>query len=189
MLLASMKTKDAYIIFALAAVPLCEILGGSIFATEPATAGAASPSAQQSPATSQSAAPELPTVLNIIGKEGQFIFSDGSSYYLFKRGGTFQSFPIGMSGRTIDGNWKSSGPRSDGSSFEIVGDWSWANGSWPDYDRRKMTLVIYPYGNFKTVERMPWLADEHSWKVYNCYFEVEELVKIPKDLRAKPADK
>ena len=89
-------------------------------------------------------------------------------------------FPVGLSGRTIDGNWIA---RPDGRSLEIVGVWSWMNGSSPLDDRRKMTLIVYPNQTFKVVERIPWLADEHSWKIYDCYFEVEELVKVPKDLR------
>ncbi len=44
--------------------------------------------------------------IEIIQEEGQFVFTGGASFYLFKRDGAFQSAPLGLSGRVITGHWK-----------------------------------------------------------------------------------
>jgi len=51
-------------------------------------------------------AAEFPPASEIIQTEGQFVFTDGSSYYMFKKDGTFTSEPLGISGREITGTWE-----------------------------------------------------------------------------------
>lgn len=46
---------------------------------------------------------------DIIQKEGELLIADGSSYYRFSKNGVFDSGPLGVSGRTIRGEWKQSG--------------------------------------------------------------------------------
>lgn len=115
---------------------------------------------------------KLPSAVEIVETEGQFVFTDGSSYYVFKKDGTFKLRPIGRSGREIDGTWK---PADFG--FEIDGNWTWINGMTYLDDHRKMVLVVYPYKTFKAVPSLSWALGEA--KIYDCYFEIEELVKLP----------
>ena len=55
-------------------------------------------------ALSNTLANEFPKPPEIIQNEGQFVFTDGSSFYLFKKDGTFTSEPLGLSGRVISLN-------------------------------------------------------------------------------------
>src|SRR6185436_17231412 len=76
--------------------------------------------------------------IDIIQAEGQFLFSDGSSYYLFKKEGTFISEPLGISGRVITGTWTC----PDNREFVIQGRWSWINGLSARDDYREMRMVF-----------------------------------------------
>jgi hypothetical protein len=120
------------------------------------------------------ASPTLPTVSDIVQKEGRFVFSDGSSYYLFRKDGTFKSGPLGLSGRTIDGTWKFGDPL-----LNIEGNWGWINGISALNDTRKMRLFVHPTKTFKTAPFVRWISEKGAIKIYDCYFGIEELVKIP----------
>lgn len=124
------------------------------------------------------AAPERREVAQIIKQEGRFVFSDGSSYYQFRKDGTFDSGPRGISGRTIGGGWSI----DNNGSFVVVGKWGWVNGiSWEN-DWRRLTLHISAPDSSKRVS-ISWIYDtSNPVKVYHCYFLVEELVKIPKPM-------
>src|SRR4051794_36756726 len=82
-------------------------------------------------------AADFPEPLKIIEEEGQFVFHDGSSYYLFRKDGTFKSGPMGLSGREITGKW-----RVDDRLFVIEGRWGWINGVSPEDDYRKMVIYL-----------------------------------------------
>ncbi|MDE1170217.1 MAG: hypothetical protein PW734_03260 [Verrucomicrobium sp.] len=74
-----------------------------------------------------------------IEKRGSLAISDGFSYYLFRKDGTFESKPLGLSGRTIEGTWEKKPGRK---TFVIQGNWGWVNGVGPAHDRRRMVLSI-----------------------------------------------
>ena len=123
-------------------------------------------------------AAEFPEPLQIIQEEGQFVFTDGSSYYQFKKDGTFNSGPLGISGREITGTWKVPDQRFP--MFVIQGLWSWINGLSTRDDYRRLTLYIGHPVSVETVEQLSVVDGNRNVKVYKCYFMVEELQKIPK---------
>jgi len=110
--------------------------------------------------------------LEAIREKGSITLSDGSSFYTFRKDGSFDSGPLGISGRTITGKWHVSKDSPD-RSFVVDGKWSWVNGmSRPD-DFRQITFAIYP-GTFRKAsgdkERFA-MSDEF----FQCYFIVDEL--------------
>lgn len=117
----------------------------------------------------------------IIQEEGQFVFTDGASYYLFKKDGTFTSAPLGLSGRMITGRWKFQLP----SLFVIEGQWGWINGLNLRDDFRKMTLALSVAEDFEERQHISSIDLTGPVKVYKCYFVVEELVKMPPPNRMK----
>lgn len=118
-------------------------------------------------------AADYPEPLKIIQAEGQFVFTDGSSYYSLKKDGTFKSGPLGLSGREITGTWK-----SDDRLFVIEGRWGWMNGVSPVDDRRKMTLYISAPTSTETVKGMSPVDGSVNVKIYKCYFLIEDLRKV-----------
>lgn len=123
--------------------------------------------------TSNVVASDFPEPLQIIENEGQFIFTDGSSYYSFKKDGTFISEPLGISGREITGTWE-----LQDRVFVIQGRWSWMNGLSPRDDYRRMKLAIYRPVSTEIVESLSLVDGNVNVKIYKCYFVVEELQKI-----------
>ena len=115
----------------------------------------------------------------IIREEGQFVFTDNASYYLLKKDGTFQSGPLGLSGRTITGRWKHQLPGR----FVIEGQWGWVNGLSPRDDFRRMTLVISAAEGFEEKQRVSEVDLIGPTRVYRCYFTVDELIKLPPPVR------
>src|SRR5688500_10700126 len=71
----------------------------------------------------------------IIRAYGALVISDGASYYRFNRDSTFDSGPIGNSGRTTTGQW-----RQVDDTFVIEGRWGWVNGVNAFDDYRRMTM-------------------------------------------------
>jgi hypothetical protein len=114
--------------------------------------------------------------IQIIQEEGQFLFIDGSSYYLFRRDGSFTSNPLGIAGRTIVGHWIKD---SLGGCFIVEGKWGWINGLQPVDRYRRMKIYIGSADTFKQKETNWPVEDPGPAKIYNCYFEIEELIKIP----------
>jgi hypothetical protein len=107
---------------------------------------------------------------DFISKEGQLRITDGSSIYTFKKDGTFELHPVGVSGREIKGTWKS---RNDNNRFiEIEGEWMWMNGEVIPNDFRKMVLAIYPLSGEKEKVGIS------NTEVYKCYFVIDEISKI-----------
>lgn len=120
------------------------------------------------------------SALDIIKKEGQFVFTDGSSYYRFSSDGAFDSGPLSISGRTINGKWKSDGDYK----FIIEGVWSWVNGMSSINDRRRLVLTVQPAFILQPAPDEPtrnFIPDSKTNpKIYKCYFTLEELVKLGK---------
>jgi hypothetical protein len=121
-------------------------------------------------------ATEFPRVPQIIQTEGKFVFTDGSSYYMFKKDGTFTSEPLGISGREITGKWEYVHDRE----FVIRGRWSWMNGLSPRDDYRQMTIAVFRPISSEIVDQLSGVDGTLNVKVYKCYFVIEELIKIPK---------
>jgi hypothetical protein len=119
---------------------------------------------------------EFPQASEIIQTEGQFVFTDGSSYYMFKKDGTFASEPLGISGREINGKWELRDERV----FVIRGRWGWVNGLSARDDYRQMQIAIYRPTSIETIDRLSFVDAITNVRVYKCYFVVEELSKIPK---------
>jgi hypothetical protein len=109
--------------------------------------------------------------IDVISKEGQLCITDGSSIYTFKKDGTFELRPVGMSGREIKGIWKTK--KDNSALMEITGQWIWMNGEFSPNDFRKMVLAIYPLSGEKEKVGLS------NTEVYKCYFVIEELSKGP----------
>jgi hypothetical protein len=120
-------------------------------------------------------ATDFPEPVEIIRQEGQFVFTDGSSYYLFKKDHTFKSGPVEMSGREITGTWE-----LEDSFFVINGKWGWLNGGSQKDDYRKMVLYVAKPQSIEKVDKSSPGYGIQGMKIYKCYFEIEELEKITK---------
>ena len=108
---------------------------------------------------------------DVLKIDGILRISDGSSYYEFDTNGTFNSFPVGKSGRCFRGTWTSSAmPNS--CTFTVIAKMSWMNGIQPPPDDWKIVLRV------DSGVKRP--ADRFHREVLDCYFIVEELAKIPK---------
>jgi len=113
--------------------------------------------------------------LEIIQKEGVLCLSDGSSLYVFRKDHTFKSTPTGVSGREINGTWKSKG---NPNIFRIEGQWSWINGISAVDDFREMTMILYPLSGEKEAHPPPyWLHPPDVKYIYKGYFIIDELKK------------
>ena len=106
------------------------------------------------------------SIEEILGTEGVFSFSDGSSIYSFFSDGDFLLEPVGLSGRAIDGSWTS----NDFSEFYVEGLWTWYNGISRENDRRSMTVLV---------TLLPGEPDT-VWgkRVWPVYFSVEEITPV-----------
>ena len=120
-----------------------------------------------------------PTIESILQEEGQFAFSDGSSIFQFSKDGKFKLDPLGVSGRTIQGVWKT----SDFHHFTVTGKWEWLNGVSAKDDYRRMSVYVsYHAEEAKTVGSIKKV------KAYPVYHMVEGLVKItPEEYKKETA--
>ena len=125
-------------------------------------------------AVAASEAPKAPRALeDIVETEGILAFTDGSSYYVFQKDGTFQSRPVGESGRTIAGRWK----HLELTMFEVTGTWSWVNGISGDEDRR-MKMYVAPRGEPQVVDF--YAGTTRVRRIYPVYFFIDEITKEKK---------
>ena len=113
--------------------------------------------------------------LELIKTEGELVLTDNASFFVFKADGTSQSFPSGISGRTLTGTWKN--PPGEPAIFEVIALHSWMNGaSLPD-DYRKINFAIYS-GKTKAITPGPMASSVK--KVFEGYWLIQELTKVPK---------
>lgn len=130
------------------------------------------------PIAAQRTAPE-----EIIQGEGQLVFTDGASYYAFRKDGTFESGPVfrdsdgmllpGISGQTIAGRWRHDGHGS----WVIEGRWGWINGASLLNDFRRMVMRFS--GVERTAEVMRMIpGSDSALSVYKTYFTIQELVRV-----------
>jgi hypothetical protein len=118
----------------------------------------------------------------IIQREGHFVFTDGTSFFYFRKDNTFESGPvIGISGQTISGRWRHPGSSGD---WVIEGQWGWINGINVRDDFRRMVMRVSsaePTGetipaSFRFL--MPTSASTEPARLYKAYFTIQELAKI-----------
>jgi hypothetical protein len=112
---------------------------------------------------------------DVLKQDGVLRISDGSSYYEFRTNGTFSSFPVGNSGRCFKGTWKST-DNPNACSFTVTAKMYWMNGggSQPTDDWEIIFRV------FHDGLKKPSPTKGPRPEVYDCYFYIEELTKIPK---------
>jgi hypothetical protein len=114
--------------------------------------------------------------LRQIEQSGSICVGDGSSYFMFAKDGTFQSGPLGMSGRTMTGRWT----HDDDGRFVVTAKLGWMNGIIPADQYRRIVFHIY-YVTKRTNElKVPFLS---STEVSDSYFLIEEMTIIPKPER------
>jgi hypothetical protein len=111
-------------------------------------------------------------------REGVLAITDGSSFYIFSRDGTFHSYPNGMSGRLLDGTFTSDG--EDVTTFTVIAKQTWLNGVSADDDYRKIVFRVYPGSNKpgETASNGGGAAPPKA--IWSGYYLVDELSKIPK---------
>jgi hypothetical protein len=114
---------------------------------------------------------------NVLKVDGVLTITDGSSCYVFRTNGTFSSFPVGISGRCFEGTWTSSSMQNL-STFTVEAKMSWMNGEQLLDEYRKIVFAVYA-GRKKRLEK-PQFGSIPSNEVFECYFIIQELVKIPK---------
>jgi hypothetical protein len=125
----------------------------------------------------QAASPDTLKPRNALQADGSLTLTDGSSYFIFAQDGTFQSFPAGLSGRTFEGTWtaKDEGPTI----FTVEAKQGWINGVSRTDDYRKIVFFIYS-GHKRAVETQPFGGTLPSKEVWDGYFLIDELTRIPK---------
>ena len=112
-----------------------------------------------------------------IQDQGSITITDGSSFYRFSKDGTFYSAYVNqLGGRIIKGTWKRSTDRAN-NSFVVVGQWGWVNGLSSSEDFRTMVLDIRQ-GIFR--DRRPSESSEMGDRIFDCYFLIDELHRVPK---------
>ena len=121
--------------------------------------------------------------MTVLNSEGLLVLSDGSSLYRFNKDGTFYSHPRGMSGRVFKGTWTQTD--KDAAILTAVAEHSWQNGSSAIDDYRQITFNIYP-GKVRPSDQRA--IGEAGYKhVFDCYFIIEDLKKVPKSINAQQA--
>ena len=113
--------------------------------------------------------------LKAIEQFGSISITDDSSFFTFTKDGSFRSGPLGISGREFEGRWT-----ADNLKFTVTAKLGWMNGSSTGNDYRRIVFVIY-----HVQKRKPEAKPKPSFGfgpelLYDSYFLIDELVKIPK---------
>lgn len=119
---------------------------------------------------------EYTRAIDIIYKEGTFLTTDGSSYFLFHKDGLFNSGPLSLSGQEIRGKWT----RQGDSQFIVEGEWSWVNGVSVLNDRRRLIMTVHPPCSLEDGSKYPFIPQVGGQrpKIYKCYFTIDKLMKL-----------
>ncbi len=115
--------------------------------------------------------------LKAIEQDGSISISDGSSFFTFTKDGSFQSGPLGVSGRTFEGHWT-----AHELTFTVEAKLGWMNGLSTGKDYRRIVFVIYDVRK-RPSETKPSFGPA---VLYDSYFLIDELVSIPKPQDTKP---
>jgi len=114
------------------------------------------------------------TVDQIITDTGYFVYTDGSSFFAFHRGGRFESGPMGMSGRTIEGTWTQD---NDGR-YVVKGRWGWINGISVTNDYRTMSIWLsYPRDPSTNAVLFSMTVTNRPITVHKAYALIDSLTK------------
>jgi hypothetical protein len=113
----------------------------------------------------------------VIRENGALVITDGASYYRFNRDSSFDSGPLGISGRVIKGRW-----RGDGQPFVIEGQWTWVNGASAADDYRRMTMYVGGTNGPGTVREYSMMNRGGPARVDSVYFHIDEIVPLPRAL-------
>jgi hypothetical protein len=114
---------------------------------------------------------------DVLKADGSLVLTDGNSYFIFTRDGTFRSDPVdGMNGRTFTGSWTTTA--SEPSVFTVKAKLGWINGASAPDDYR---IVFAVYRGHKRAADHAWFGGgERPKEVWEGYFLIEELVKVSK---------
>jgi hypothetical protein len=115
----------------------------------------------------------------VIRDDGALVLTDGASYYRFKRDGSFDSGPIGLSGRTITGRW-----RGGEGEFIVEGRWGWINGQSLRDDYRRMTMRIGAIDGPGTIQSLSLSGAFTPVRVHRGYYIIDDIVRVPPAARA-----
>jgi hypothetical protein len=110
--------------------------------------------------------------LKAIEQFGSISIADGSSFFTFSKDGSFQSGPLGLSGRTFEGRWTASNL-----TFTVIAKLGWVNGASTDQDYRRIVFVIYDVWK-RRPDTKPFRRSQPEF--FDSYFLIDELAKIPK---------
>lgn len=119
------------------------------------------------------AADTLIPPLQAIEEFGGISISDGSSYFSFSKDGSFQSGPLGLSGRTMRGRWTKD---ADGRLVATV-KLGWINGYFSDDQYRRVVFFI-SHLTKRTVPLKPDFGT--SAEVFDSYLFIDGMTVIPK---------
>lgn len=117
--------------------------------------------------------------LQVLKQKGALRITDGYSYFEFKNDGTFNSSPLGQSGRVFTGTWTLN--KDNPATFVVKAKMYWMNGGQPQNDFRRIVFVIY--NGRRAVHPRGWPFKNY----FDGYFLIDELVKISKsEMEAPP---
>lgn len=103
--------------------------------------------------------------------QGQLALSDGSSVFIFNKDKSFESGPLGLSGRTIKGTWQLD--KSGG--YLVNGTWGWINGLSPKNDKRTMLIHIGTLSDELQEIRTPIYP---KLQIRKAYFFIDSLQRM-----------
>lgn len=117
--------------------------------------------------------------LKAIEEFGGIAVSDGSSYYTFSKDGSFESGPLGMSGRTMSGRWVKD---ADGRLIATAS-LGWVNGISSGDQYRRIVFFI-SHVSKRTEPAKPRFGT--TAELFDSYFFIDEMTPIPKPPEAIP---
>lgn len=117
--------------------------------------------------------------MKAIEQFGAITIGDGSSFFSFAKDGSFNSGPLGQSGRTMKGYWS----KDEDGRFVVTAKFGWINGlSLDEQYRRIVFRISHVSKNAKKGITSPWTAEPD----FDSYFLIEEMTTIPKPEKPIP---
>jgi len=115
----------------------------------------------------------------VLKQQGFVWLQDSGSNYVFESNGTFQSAPIGMSGRTLQGFWKQDDQTDP--IIEVEAERGWVNGRSVIADFRKISFYVGSLGTLKKQNGALWLNGKRKMdSLYQTYWFVDSLERMSK---------
>ena len=103
---------------------------------------------------------------------GAITIGDGSSFFTFSKDGSFNSGPLGMSGRTMKGYWF----KDEDGMFVVTAKFGWINGLSLDEQYRRIVFRISHVSRHVKEGKTPHVAEPD----FDSYFLINEMITIPK---------